>query len=142
MKPLHPVYTFGYHGKRPGDLAAKALAMNAVVFDIRFSPRSQQPEWSGEALRDLLGRRNYRHLPTLGNRNFKGGPIAIANLQRGIDVVLITTEYSPAVLLCQCPDEATCHRHIVAEILRNHGCNVSELEVGPRIPLLREPSLF
>ena len=76
---LHKLYTYGYSGRTPHKLQTLAKQLEAVVADIRFSPRSRIPDWSGGRLQKLLGDR-YRHLPALGNRNYKGGPVEFVDL--------------------------------------------------------------
>ena len=71
---MYQLYTFGYGGRRPDQLRTLAVRLDGVLVDIRFSPRSRIPDWSAGRLRKVLGER-YRHLPALGNRNYKGGPI-------------------------------------------------------------------
>jgi len=61
---MHPLYTFGYSGRSPHHLRALAEALDAVVVDIRFRPRSRIPDWNAGRLQKLLGDR-YRHLPAL-----------------------------------------------------------------------------
>jgi uncharacterized protein (DUF488 family) len=68
---FQPLYTFGYSGKQPEELHTLAEQLDALVADIRFSPRSRVPHWNGGSLVRRLGHR-YRHLPALGNRNYKG----------------------------------------------------------------------
>ena len=50
-----------------------------MVVDIRFSPRSRIPDWSGGRLQKLLESRCH-HLPVLGNRKYKGGPVEFVDL--------------------------------------------------------------
>lgn len=40
---MQPLYTFGYTGKSPDELRALAAQLDALVADIRFSPRSRVP---------------------------------------------------------------------------------------------------
>lgn len=80
---MFPLYTFGYSGKQPEELLALAEQLDAIVADIRFSPRSRVPHWNSGRLARLLGDR-YRHLPALGNRSYKDGPIEIVDLDAGI----------------------------------------------------------
>jgi uncharacterized protein (DUF488 family) len=79
---MYQLYKFGYSGRLPDQLQSLAERLDGVVVDIRFSPRSRIPDWSGGRLRKLLGKR-YRHLPALGNRDYKGGPIEFVDLQAG-----------------------------------------------------------
>jgi hypothetical protein len=44
----------------------------------------------------------YRHVGALDNRNYRGGPIQIADLEQGITA--IAAHPRPVVLLCGCRD--------------------------------------
>ena len=66
---MYQLYTFGYSDRRPDQLRTLAERLDGVVVDIRFSPRSRIPAWTGGRLRKLLGER-YRHLLALGNQNY------------------------------------------------------------------------
>ena len=113
---LHALYTFGYSGRTPHELQTLAEKLNAVVVDIRFSPRSRIPDWSGGRLQNLLGDR-YRHLPSLGNRNYKGGPIEFVDLEAGVVEVGELLRQQPVILLCVCADVQRCHRLPAAEAI-------------------------
>lgn len=119
------VFTTGYTGKRPDDLRALVTRLGAVLFDIRFSPRSRVPRWEKGALVELLGA-DYRHLPALGNTNYRErAEIRIADLEGGLAAVLEETR--PVVMLCACEDPETCHRRTVARALEARGVVVEEI---------------
>lgn len=113
---LHTLYTFGYSGRTPHELQTLAEQLQVVVADIRFSPRSRIPDWSGGRLQNLLGDR-YRHLPSLGNRNYKGGPIEFVDLEAGVVEVGELLRQQPVILLCVCADVQRCHRLPAAEAI-------------------------
>ena len=113
---LHTLYTFGYSGRTPHELQTLAEQLNAVVVDIRFSPRSRSPDWSGGRLQKLLGDR-YHHLPALGNRNYKGGPVEFVDLETGVVEVGQLLRQQPVILLCVCADVQRCHRLAAAEAI-------------------------
>ena len=113
---LHTLYTFGYSGRTPHELQTLAEQLNAVVVDIRFSPRSRIPDWSGGRLQKLLGDR-YHHLPALGNRNYKGGPVEFVDLETGVVEVGQLLRQQPVILLCVCADVQRCHRRPAAEAI-------------------------
>lgn len=110
------LYTYGYSGRTPHDLQTLAGQLQAVVADIRFSPRSRSPGWSGGQLQKLLGDR-YRHLPSLGNRHYKGGPIEFVDLATGVAEVGQLLSRQPVILLCVCADVQRCHRLPAAEAI-------------------------
>jgi len=113
---LHTLYTFGYSGRTPHELQTLAEKLNAVVVDIRFSPRSRIPDWSGGRLQNLLGDR-YRHLPSLGNRNYRDGPVEFVDLAAGVVEVGELLRQRPVILLCACADVQRCHRLPAAEAI-------------------------
>jgi uncharacterized protein (DUF488 family) len=124
---FQPLYTFGYSGKQPDELLALAEQLDAIVVDIRFSPRSRVPQWSGGRLARLLGDR-YCHLPALGNRNYKGGPIELVDLETGIAQVADLLAHQPVILLCVCGDVQHCHRRLAAEaIAARYGAPLTHL---------------
>lgn len=123
----HPLYTFGYSGRRPEELLALAEQLDAIITDIRFSPRSRVPQWSGGRLVRFLGDR-YCHLPALGNRNYKGGPMELVDPETGIAQVADLLAHQPVVLLCVCADVERCHRRLAAEaITARYGVSVTHL---------------
>jgi len=77
MEPRR-AFTAGYAGRRPEALARLAERLDLTVFDVRFSPTSRDPRWRRPHLEKLLGDR-YRHVGALGNVNYKGGPILLAD---------------------------------------------------------------
>src|SRR5207237_906275 len=65
------IYTAGYQGMTHDDLEGLLARPSgrALLVDVRFSPRSRAPHWSGSALARRFGA-DYLHLPALGNRNY------------------------------------------------------------------------
>lgn len=107
---MNTLYTLGYSGWKPADLAATVERLDAVLWDIRMSPWSKSPQWQGHALRKLLGAR-YVHMQALGNANYKsGGPIDLANPRAAEEPARRVLERSPLILLCGCADVMRCHR--------------------------------
>jgi uncharacterized protein (DUF488 family) len=128
------VYTAGYTGKTPQELRALAVALDATVFDIRFSPRSRVPEWNKEPLQRALGDR-YRHVPALGNRNYRGDlgeDVNLAKPEEGIRQVLAHPQ--PVLLLCVCSGFHHCHRRNVAALLAAEGIETQEITCWSRTP--------
>ncbi|GIK37881.1 MAG: hypothetical protein BroJett011_17140 [Chloroflexota bacterium] len=124
---LQSLYTFGYSGKQPDELLALVEQLDAVVADIRFSPRSRIPQWNGGRLAQLLGDR-YHHLPALGNRNYKDGPVEIVDLEAGLPQVADLLVHQPVILLCVCADIQHCHRRLAAEaIVARYGASLTHL---------------
>jgi hypothetical protein len=67
-------------------------------------------------LQKVLGER-YRHLPALGNRNYKGGSTDIVDLEEGVAQVGELSSQQPVILLCVCAKLQRCHRLAVAEVI-------------------------
>lgn len=130
MSSLNVCYTLGYILIEPAELLRLATELNAVVVDVRLSPRSRNPEWNGGRVAALLPPGRYRHEPRLGNLNYKGGPIKIRDLRAGTTTVLSILARQRAILLCVCADGETCHRAVIAKHLRTvHGVTVEEIDV-------------
>jgi uncharacterized protein (DUF488 family) len=120
------IYTAGYHGRSSAGLKQLLEERDAVLVDIRLSPRSQFPEWQGAELRSLLGGR-YLHVPELGNVNYAArgtAEIKIADMDAGLRIVLGVGK--AVVLLCMCPRFERCHRRVVAEELLGRGYAVED----------------
>jgi uncharacterized protein (DUF488 family) len=133
------IYTFGYQGKRAVDLLAKLEQLDAVLCDVRLSPRSRwAPEWNQKQLAALLGER-YVHVPELGNVNYKGGPVEIADLSTGLGTILDLAATRAVVLMCVCSKLCGCHRETIAEALHERSVETEELSLSCN---LSTPSLF
>ncbi|GEM_PF-1121564 len=113
---MNTLYTLGYSGLKPEDLGALAEGHDLVILDIRCSPRSRNPVWTKKRLAERLGER-YVHLRALGNTDYKGDTIRIADLEAGIREAAAYLERQSVVLLCACKDVRSCHRLPVAERL-------------------------
>jgi hypothetical protein len=133
--PPTRVYTAGYSGQNPDDLKMLADHLNATVVDIRISVASiRKPEWSQDSLVALLGHWKtmpsgwrYCHIPMWGNKNrFSGGAMELAEARVGL-TVFETLPERPAILLCACYFETTCHRSLVADLLRERGYEIAPL---------------
>jgi hypothetical protein len=124
------IFTFGYTGQDRTSLVRFLNEHDGVLCDIRFSAFSKNEEWNKPELLKALGRR-YLHLQTLGNMNYKvGGPIELKDSRTGVQVVgQLATQYRSLVLMCACPSYRSCHRRVVAELLRGRGIQVSELSL-------------
>jgi len=138
----HIVYTLGYSGRKMDEIEALVAEREAILFDVRFSPRSRDPVWSGSSLRRVFGQR-YRHIRAFGNRNYRDGPIEIVDFEAGVEA--IRRSGRPVILMCGCRDYRTCHRRHVAEQLRVLGFTVEEISSAGRSkrePGHRQPRLF
>jgi uncharacterized protein (DUF488 family) len=123
------IWTTGYAGWIPEEFEARVKTLGAFVVDIRFSPWSKDRTWIKPALLERFGSKGYAHLRALGNRNFKGGSIQLENPAFGVGAVeMLHKTHGNVILLCACRDASTCHRTVVAELLREHWLTVEELE--------------
>jgi uncharacterized protein (DUF488 family) len=112
---MHPLYTLGYRAWPPPAFVACVEDLGAVVADIRFMPQSRwYPFWRQGALLRTLGER-YCYIHALGNRNYKGGPVEMVDLEAGLTTLARLLEAAPVILLCGCPALVRCHRRLVAE---------------------------
>lgn len=126
-EPIKTAYHFGYQGQSPDSLLAAVTEKGAVLCDIRLVPYSRQAGWNKKRLVEQFGDA-YRHIPELGNLNYKNGkPVQIADLGAGLEVVLEILDSRPVVVMCVCRDFSRCHRRVVAEELEKRGVEVSEL---------------
>ena len=127
------IYTTGYlAGWTPEALAAAVTEQEAVLCDIRFMPRSRVPGWNRVQLERLMGAR-YRHLKAFGNRNYKGGEIALVDITEGLrQVEALLDQFDNVVLMCACRDARQCHRRLVAHQASRHlGVPTAELHLPP-----------
>jgi uncharacterized protein (DUF488 family) len=119
------VYTLGYSGRNLIELMWIARALDAVIFDIRYSVWSYNPEFRQKRLAKALGER-YRHVGDLGNINhYGGGEIQLVDYAAGR--VQIEASERPVVLMCACRNAETCHRTTIANRLRAEGFTVIDL---------------
>jgi uncharacterized protein (DUF488 family) len=108
------IYTYGYTGASVATLGAILARTGALLVDVRFSPASRNPEWSGSRLRATFGE-EYLHLKALGNANYRnGGPIELVDLEGAAKRLRPILEGRSVVLLCACKDHAVCHRTVAA----------------------------
>ena len=123
MKPK--VYGIGYSGRKLHEIRQLVQDLDAVVFDIRFSPRSRAPQWNGNRLSDELGSDRYLHVKEFGNKNYRGGPIELVDYEGGKSIIEASTR--PIILMCVCKDPAICHRTLIMGRLEMEGFEVEEL---------------
>ncbi len=131
---MKKLYGFGYQGKNLMDLKAQLEDIDATLIDVRYRPFSKNPTWRKVNLQKSLGAR-YKHVEALGNVNYKGGGILLADEERGIQAVLAELQSRSVVLMCVCPDAFTCHRALIADLLEARGVQVEELCPEPQTSL-------
>jgi len=120
------IFTLGYADWKPGALKVLVDDLDALVVDVRISPRSRNPQWRQPYLERLLGQQ-YLHVREFGNVNYKGGPIEIVDPAKGLDRIREYLDAGiPIILMCVCRELATCHRLNVAHYIRGA---IAELDV-------------
>jgi uncharacterized protein (DUF488 family) len=121
-------YTLGYTGRKLAEIIRILEERDAILFDIRYSPRSRNPDYNKDYLQAALKDR-YVWVKDLGNVNYNViSPIKIANYPAGKARITATTK--PVVLMCVCEDPAHCHRTVVADLLLADGFTVEEILKG------------
>ena len=135
------IYTLGYSGWTVDDVAALLERLDAVAVDVRMSPRSRNPAYSGKRLSERLGDR-YRHVRGFGNTNYRGGEIVLHDWAGGLQETLaILSAGRSVVLMCACADVEVCHRKVVAKRLAGlEGADVIHLTPADAKP--SQPTLF
>lgn len=114
---MKELYDLGYQAiKSHQTLIEVAHTLDAVVLDVRLSPRSRDPRWNKRALLTHLVER-YVHVESLGNVNYRDwdAPIAIKDLARGTEHIRHYLETNSVILMCACGRRETCHRKVIAE---------------------------
>jgi uncharacterized protein (DUF488 family) len=124
------LYTVGYSNWTPPTLCAAVTRLGAILADIRYQPASRwQPRWNRRALAAALGTQ-YVHLKALGNVNYKQRiPVELLDYATGKAAVeALLAAGQPVILMCMCRGLDTCHRLVVAELLRvDLGLEATEL---------------
>lgn len=125
------IYTFGYAGKKLETVKEKIEELDAVIWDIRFSPRSKDEQWRKPTLAKTLGQRYFWAGQFFGNKDYKGDTIQLADPEKGIQSLssYIQSTGKTVVLMCFCWDYNKCHRKHVADLLRDHGYETDELRI-------------
>ncbi|MGD9932720.1 MAG: hypothetical protein AB7T37_03295 [Dehalococcoidia bacterium] len=125
---MHTLYTFGYTGRSPQELKELADSLGAAVVDTRYSPNSRDARWRRSPLERVLGSLYQGAGETLGNVNYKAGPIRLADEERGLAALGAQLAHQPIILLCMCRDAAVCHRTYIAQkAAEQFGVNVENL---------------
>jgi len=110
------LYDLGYSElKSPALLLDAVRALDALLVDCRFKPSSRDPRYRYNYLAKRLGPQ-YIHLPSLGNRNFRGGPIEIVDLDAGLENIRKFLENSRVILMCGCWNREECHRKLIVQV--------------------------
>ena len=123
---MHSVYTMGYTGLSMEAIQKKVQELDAYLVDIRYMAGSRAPMWRQASFKSALKER-YIHLQALGNKNYRGGPIEIADLSKGIAFVEKILPHNNVLLMCACEDVNVCHRKWVSRKLFEAGADIIHL---------------
>jgi uncharacterized protein (DUF488 family) len=122
MTKCGTLYTVGYSTLGGMEQLEAFLAGRVILIDIRYLPASRwQPEWSRKRLYERFAP-NYQHIRDLGNINYHSLdlPIRLFDAKRGVSkIVQLLQQGYDICLLCTCSDWKTCHRRIVADLVRD-----------------------
>jgi hypothetical protein len=113
------VYPIGYSTPGASQRIDELMQQERMLLiDTRYSSYSWNPMWRHDALQEKYGKRYRWAGRLLGNVNYQGGPIKIANPETGIaGLRRYLEEGYDLILLCQCKDYQICHRKTVVEML-------------------------
>lgn len=116
---LRKVYPVGYGVEEARQYIDQLMKQaDMLLIDTRFRPNSWRAEWRETALRKKYGNRYHWAGTYLGNVNYAGGPIQLADSEEGIrGLCLYLKEGHDLILLCQCPNYHTCHRKVIVDLL-------------------------
>lgn len=118
------VFAFGYTGRKLPTLVQNIKDADAVLVDIRYSPRSRVPTWNRRTLEDAFGDRYVWAGDTLGNRLYRTDSIQFADLVTGMALLLSIAEKQPVAVMCVCEKESECHRRVIVAELEKFGLRV------------------
>lgn len=144
MSNTTKVYTLGYSGRKPEEIKKIVNDLDAILVDIRFSPRSRVPRWAKKNLIALVGGSHYHHLKAFGNENYKsGGPIKFVDFEAG-QAFIEKVERPAVILMCGCKNYHTCHRAEAAQRLEEIGYEIEEIGSSgiKKTPILTQLTLF
>lgn len=115
------IYTLGYSGWKIEDVARLVDRLDAILVDVRLSPRSRNPVFSGKRLTERFGDR-YIWLRGFGNVNYRqpDAPVRLADFDGGLRRLcerMLQEDTNDVILLCACRDVGVCHRKVVADRL-------------------------
>lgn len=113
--------TVGYRGRSFSAFAdlLGECGIGALI-DVRYAAETRNKTFAKSTLRTKLPERGirYEHVRALGNRNYRGGPMQIVDLDAGLaEVERVLAEHRTVVLMCACRTVDGCHRAPIAAAL-------------------------
>lgn len=126
---MSTVIPFGYGFKESMQVLQQLMEdPTTYLVDIRKSPKTGYTGFNDYELKQQF-RDRYVPVLELGNLNYKGGPIRIANPIQGIDrLVKGLNKGYRLVVLCGCRDYDGCHRKTAVELLKGTMPDVEVLQ--------------
>ena len=116
------LFTYGYNS-HPIDGVLRHLASNGVrhVVDVRLKPFSRNPAYRQGPLRSFLTSAGirYTHMPDLGNRNYKGGPVDLVDASKIVVLLELIEKEEGVCILCVCERSEDCHRRLISDTLQS-----------------------
>lgn len=117
---VNRVYPVGYSAGGSSEYIAGLMAQpEMILIDSRLKPYSWRAEWRQDALSAKYGERYRVAGRFLGNLNYRGGEIKIADLSTGLKGLRkYLDEEHDLIVLCECCNWNTCHRKVIVEALQ------------------------
>lgn len=115
---MKEVYDLGYQNvKDISTLVTVVKRLDAILIDVRYSPKSRNTTWSGSNLKKVFGER-YIHIPELGNVNYKNDhAIELFNKEKGLKILEGYLTQKNVIIMCACWNRKACHRKLVSRYL-------------------------
>jgi len=115
---MKEIYDLGYQNVKDFSfLVTVVKRLDAVLVDVRYSPKSRNPTWSGSNLKKVFGER-YVHIPELGNVNYKSNhAIELFDKDKGLKILEGILTQKNVIIMCACWDRKSCHRKVVSRYL-------------------------
>jgi uncharacterized protein (DUF488 family) len=133
MATCGKLYTVGYAALERVEQLQTFLSHQVLLVDIRYYPASRwKPEWSRKRLSDRFAP-NYEHIRELGNVNYHSLdlPIQLFDAEQGLSkIVPLLRKGYDICLLCACTDWQTCHRRVVADLVKGQLTDVQTVHLS------------
>lgn len=117
---VNRVYPVGYSAGGSSEYIAGLMAQpEMILIDSRLKPYSWRAEWRQDALQAKYGERYRVAGRFLGNLNYRGGEIKIADLSTGLKGLRKYLDKGhDLIVLCECCSHASCHRKVIVDKLQ------------------------
>ena len=125
VKKKKVIYTIGYTScSCTNTLVALSKKYNAFIIDVRLVPYSKVEYINDNFSKDVLINYDdcYCYLgELLGNKNYKGGEIELANERLGLSAIkLMLDNYDNIIIMCTEKKYMDCHRTYIARKLKHN----------------------